>query len=479
MTVQQTQVKTLHINYKPEHAWVGDFIPFNWEGEYHLFYLKDDRDTPWQGTPWYHLVTRDFVNFTDHGECLARESPSAQDHFVFTGSVIRAEGQFHIYYTGHNPEFRKAGKPEQAVMHAVSDDLYSWTKIPDQILYAPLDRFEPHDWRDPFVFWNENAGEYWMLLAARQRDGPSRRRGCTALCASSDLSSWEVKEPFYAPDLYFTHECPDLFQIGDWWYLVFSEFTDAFVTRYRMSRSINGPWITPEADTFDGRAFYAAKTAAGEGHRYLFGWNPTQTDGKDYAPWNWGGNLVVHEVHQRPDGTLAVHIPHTVSNYFAAEQPVRFAQSFKVSVPQNGTVQLDGPDSFRCVSAGKLPEIAKIEARAAFTEPTKGFGIMLRTSQDFEIGYYVRVEPERGRLVFDSWPRRGDYPYMVELERPIRLRPGKPIQITIYVDGTICEVYLDHQIAMSARMYDHPQGNWGIFVAEGNASFSDVQLFTP
>ena len=104
---------------------------------------------------------------------------------------------------------------------------------------------------------------------------------------------------------------------------------------------------------------------------------------------------------------------------------------------------------------------------------------MLRTSQDFETGYYIRVEPQRERLVFDAWPRRGDLPYRVELERPLRLQPGKPFQVTIYVDGSICEVYLDGQVAMSARMYDHPQGDWGFFVSEGCAAFSDISLSTP
>jgi beta-fructofuranosidase len=471
----------MHINYKPENAWAGDFIPFYWNGEYHLFYLKDDRgqEGVFAKTPWYHLVTKDFVNFVDHGECLARASLEDQDTYVYTGSVLHAEGKFHIFYTGHNPVFRNIGKPEQAVMHAVSDDLYTWTKCPGEIYSAPLDRFEPHDWRDPFVFWNAEAGEYWMLLASRTKDGPSRRRGCTSLSVSTDLVHWEAKDLFYAPDLYFTHECPDLFQIGDWWYLVFSEFTDTFVTRYRMARSIHGPWLTPEIDTFDGRAFYAGKTAGDGSRRYIFGWNPTRTDSKDYMDWNWGGSLVVHEVIQNPDGTLSVRLPDTIKDYFANQQPVQFTDSFKAPLPAGGTVPLDGPGAFRCVSAGKLPEIAMLEATAIFTDPTRAFGVMLRTSSDFETGYYVRVEPHRQRLVFDAWPRKGDCPQMIELERQIHVEPGKPVQIAIYVDGSICEVYLDNQVAMSARMYNHVEGDWGLFVSEGSAVFSDIHLTVP
>ena len=471
----------MQINYKPADGWAADFIPFYWQGQYHLFYLKDFRDIPnhGEGTPWCHLVTSDFVHFKDYGECLARGKLDQQDLYVFTGSVIHAEGRFHIFYTGHNPHLRKLGQPEQAIMHAVSDDLYTWNKVPEDTFFAPAEHFEPHDWRDPFVFWNAEVQEYWMLNAARLKEGPSRRRGCTGLCTSKDLVTWQVKEPFYAPDLYFTHECPDLFRIGAWWYLLFSEFSDACVTRYRMARSLAGPWITPRVDTLDGRAFYAAKTAADDHKRFIFGWNPTRSGAKDDGTWNWGGNLVVHEVMPQPDGTLAVDIPATVRNHFASSQPIHWASGLNTSLPSQDPICLDGPGSFRCLSAGSLPAATIIEADVVYSEETQGFGLMLRSSADFECGYYLRIEPQRLRLVFDSWPRPGDQPHMLETERPIQIRPGEPIHLTVYVDGNLCEIYLNRQVAMSTRMYNHLEGGWGLFVSEGRVEYSNVQLFAP
>lgn len=101
-----------------------------------------------------------------------------------------------------------------------------------------------------------------------------------------------------------------------------------------------------------------------------------------YATWSWGSNLVVHELVQRADGALGVCVPDTVRNYFAVQQLVYFNQAFKTPLPTDGTV--------------------------VFTDPTKGFEVMLRTSEDFENGYYVRVQPQHQRLVFDAWLRRGD-----------------------------------------------------------------------
>jgi beta-fructofuranosidase len=468
----------MQIYYKPEDGWAADFIPFFWQGEYHLFYLKDFRDPAGhgEGTPWCHLVTRDFVHFKDHGECLARGTREEQDLYVFTGSVVYGEGRFHIFYTGHNPYLRKAGKPEQAIMHAVSDDLYSWKKVPEDTFFSPGERFEPHDWRDPFVFYNPEASEYWMLTAARLKEGPSRRRGCTALCASKDLVKWEVKEPFYRPGLYFTHECPDLFRLGDWWYLVFSEFSEACVTRYRMARSLSGPWITPEVDTFDGRALYAAKTASDGQQRFLFGWNPTRTGETDTGGWQWGGNLAVHEVIQRADGALGVRIPQNVAAAYGAQQAVRFERAWNTPLPAGDGVKLDAHGTFSAALAGKLPEACLLTAIVTFAEGSKGFGFLLKASEDFESGYMVRLEPQRGRLVFDSWPRAGDLPHMAEIERPVGLTAGKEIKIAVTVQGTLCEIYVDDEVAMSARMYNLSDGAWGVFAQESAVEFKEIRL---
>lgn len=467
--------------YRPAGAWAADFIPFYQNGRFHLFYLLDWRDQAGhgEGTPWYQVSTTDFVHFTEHGEMLPRGSKTDQDLYVFTGSVVEGEGKFHIFYTGHNPHLRKAGKPEEGVMHAVSDDLLHWEKVPADTFFAPHDHFEANDWRDPFVFRNEAAGEYWMLTAARLKSGPSRRRGCTALSVSKDLRTWQVRDPLYSPGLYFTHECPDLFRMGDWWYLVFSEFSTSMVTRYRMSKSLAGPWIAPDVDTFDGRALYAAKTASDGTKRYLFGWNATRDGGKDYHGWNWGGNLVAHEIVQAPDGTLSVRIPSTVRDAFSRPAAPQWRKAVGAFDGAPDPLVLKAPGTFSCVSAGVLPKRCRIEATVRFEPGTHGCGLMLRASRDYESAYYVRIEPAMKRLVFDSWPRSGDIPFMVELERPLNVEAGRPLHLTVLIDGSVCVVYAGDTVALNTRLYNLPEGEWGVFVEDGAATFRGVSAYLP
>ena len=472
--------------YRPLGAYAGDFIPYYKDGRFHLFFLLDWRDIPGhgEGTPWYQVSTTDFVHFVEHGEMIPRGRRDEQDLYVFTGSAIYAEGKHHIFYVGENPYFKAQGKPEQGIMHAVSDDILNWKKIPEDTFFS-TGPYERNDWRDPFVFWNPEANEYWMILAARIKSGPSRRRGCSALCTSKDLKKWEVKDPFWAPDLYFTHECPDLFKIGDWWYLIFSEFSDLIRTRYRMSRTLNGPWLTPKRDYFDGKAYYAAKSAFDGQRRFLFGWEPSRSDNRDYYRWDWGGNLVVHELHQESDGTLSVGVPPTVDAAWTKPLAAEFSMKLGQVKVNGDQVELNAPGSFACAAADMMPDRCKIEAQADFEADTRRFGIMLRTSDDLESSYYIRFEPQNQRLVVDSWPRATQLQleeasieggFMAGLDSWIPLESGTQLDIKIFVDRSTAVVYFGGKCAITLRMYDLPVGRWGFFVEQGAVKFRNIKI---
>lgn len=467
--------------YKPEDAWAADFIPMYAEGKFQLFYLLDWRNAEkyGEGTPWYRLSTTDFVSFEEHGQVFPRGTKEEQDLYVFTGSALKANNKYHIFYTGHNHHLAESGKPMQGVMHAVSDDLQHWTKIPEQTFFAPSDKYEKNDWRDPFVFFNDETKEYNMLLAARLNKGMPRRRGITGLCTSKDLVRWEVKEPFYMPNQFITHECPDLFKIGDWWYLLFSEYCDVYATRYRMSRSLKGPWLTPKQDTFDGHAFYAAKTASDGNNRFIFGWNPTRSDNQDNGDWNWGGNLVVHQIIQQPNGELTVRVPETVRKAFSRPVQQKFKSGSGEVIGAKKEIAIKADGIFNAVAAGKMPATCRISTTVAFDKAPRNFGCILRGSDDFDKGYYIRLEPDRNRLVFDMWPRRvATTPYMADLERLVTFEHGSPVSIEIFIDGNKGVVYVNNLVAMNFRAYDLPEGNWGFFVTEGNARFENIELST-
>ncbi len=463
--------------YQPNGAWVGDVIPWQEDGVFHLFYLHEGREAAQGGMPWHRILTDDVVNFRETGESIASGGATADDYNIYTGSiVVDFKGTHHAFYTGQNPKkLGNDGRALQLVMHATSNDgMNSWQRHPEDTFGASTG-YETGDWRDPYVFWDAETGLWRMLITARHNSGPERRRGVIAQCTSTDLAHWEPVEPFWDPRRYIAHECPEVFQWGDWWYLVYSEFSDAFTTRYRMSRTLNGPWIVPEYDTLDGRAYYASKSAARDGRRFFFGWIASKEESRDEGAWQWAGTLSVLEAEQKADGTLAFHPPEEFRSTFGDAMQ---------AVPPG--IRLVAHDGYADVlTTTDTPEAFRLQACFEIEEGTREAGVLLRASEDGDEGYALRLEPQRGRLVLDQWPRRapgteqwhidGDVPFAIELERPCPIGPGVH-ELDIIVDGNLCVATLDDATVLSTRLYNRPTGRAGAFVGEGAFTISQFTV---
>lgn len=471
--------------FQPHGAWVGDVIPFVEDGEFRLFYLHDVRNEPKPGTPWHVVTTRNLVDFVDGGLAFEHGSDRDADFNIYTGSVVRDQADVHhLFYTGQNPQRLGAdGLPLQLVMHATSTDgMATWDRHPEHTFGAPAG-YESADWRDPFVFRDENTGQWRMLLAARHTDGPDRRRGVIAQCVSSDLKHWEITEPFWDPRRYVAHECPDVFRWGDWWYLVYSEFSDNFTTRYRMARSVEGPWLVPEHDSIDGRAFYASKSAERDGRRFFFGWIASREGNRDDGPWQWAGTMSVLEATQNSDGSLAFAFTPELLRSFTEEHSIAFSDG-----EQPGPIAFDASDGFRAVvSREEAPTRFHLSVTFDIAPGTTECGLLLRASEDGDAAYILRLEPKRGRMVFDRWPRRltgdgqweisGDVPFVVELERPCDIAPGEHT-LDVIVDGDLCVANLDGATTLSTRLYDRPRGRLGVFAGEGSVVVRGFRVAT-
>ena len=311
--IVQREVRMKKLLYRPKDAWVGDLIPYYENGTFYGYYLHDPRirDKEYaEETTWHLVTTKDFVNVEYKGEAIKRGGDDKPNKNAYTGSVIKdKENLYHAFFTAYNEDIKINGKSVQSVMQAVGTDLEHLNTVEEFLFVSDGKQYEEFDWRDPFVYWNEEDECYDMLLASRIKGGGELRGGCIALCKSKDLKQWTYEKPFYAPGMYITMECPEIFKMGNYWYLVFSTFSDQFTTHYRISKSPNGPWEIPEDDVFDTRSDYAIKTASDGQRRFAFGWIASKYGNKDFGPWEWGGTMVFHELIQNPeDGTLKVRV---------------------------------------------------------------------------------------------------------------------------------------------------------------------------
>lgn len=449
-------------------TWFGDCMPYGKGEDFYLFHQRDNRNPEPFGEPfgWDLAVTSDFVNYRDMGTAIPRGSDEEQDQFIFAGSIFEGEGQYHAFYTGYNREYPKRGKASQVLMHAVSDDLIHWTKTQDKLTFTPQEGYDPDDWRDPFVLRDEESDQYLLILGARKKGPKTQQTGRTVKFTSKNLKEWKFEGDFWAPDLFVMHEMVDLFKIGDWWYHVVTEYSDRSKMIYRMSKSINGPWIAPEDDAFDGRAYYAGRTFELNGHRILFGWVATKEDCDDKKNYEWAGTFVPHEVYQREDGTLGVKIPDTVWNAFIDREKT-----------EDFVIESRGKRTEKIIRE-KCGTLYSFEADITFSKGTRAFGIRCYENAETQESYQFIFQCNENRYLCEKNPNWPWFSYLSQgAERPVKLSAEKTYHIQMIVDDTIATIYVDG-VALNARLYTKPGDGLGIFVSEGSVRVENCSVST-
>lgn len=475
--------------YRPEDGWLGDVIPFHADGAFHVFYIFDDRDArgSWQGLDWGHLVSRDLVSFEELPIAIPRGTPDELDLLTGTGSVnVDPDGGYVAYYAGINPANPSRGRPEQVVMRTHSRDLTTWTKDPDFVLESDLRWYERNDWRDPFILRGSD-GLWHMVLCARVPDGPSDRRGTFGLAVSDDMRAWTVRPPMLTPGGTRAPECPDLFEMGGRWYLVWAGFTDRFATRYLSAPTQDGPWQTPQWDALEAPDVYAMKTVSDGRRRYLMGWLSTRAADQDPGHRQWGGHLVVHELVSRADGTLGVAPVQALVDRFAMAPAT-------VGAVATGWEQTADGYAFQGDGIGWLPldplgPTCLLDVTLDLTLDADELAVVVRADPGLEHGYHLRLEPRRGRFVFDRRPHHVSIPFEPasdrayvdapdhEVERPLDVSSGLA-RVRILLDGDAIVAYVN-DVALSTRGYDLHDGVWGVLAVRGQARCLEPRMGLP
>lgn len=340
-------------------------------------------------------------------------------------------------------------------MHAISHDLKNWEKTNDAVTFTPQPGYDPDDWRDPFVLWDDEENQYILILGTRLAGDKHRQTGRTVYFTSTDLTNWTFEGDFWAPDLFTMHEMPDLFKIGEWWYLITTEYSHASKQVYRMAKSLKGPWIAPEDDGFDGRAYYAGRTFELNGQRIIFGWVPSRANETDSAhltydensdneQFIWAGTFVAHEIYQREDGTLGCRVPQTVWDAFKEKTVLADETLKRESGRVTKQVVSNAGDCYR------------FETTVTVKDGLRSFSVGLRDNEETGVSYCFTVLCAQNRVIFEkvpNWP----WPQMnnIGLERPAHPNEDGTYHIQIIADDTIATLYING-VALNARMYTQP-----------------------
>jgi sucrose-6-phosphate hydrolase SacC (GH32 family) len=409
-------------HFRPSTGNFADPIPFFWKGEYHVFYLQGDVGP----VPWQHIVSKDLIRWKELPTALVSDgAPDSPDGgHMFTGCVMEHAGTFHIFYTGHNPANPRA---LEVLRHATSRDLIHWTKDPDfeigpdGIHYAAK---RWRNWRDPYVFWNEAERRWWMVVIATDPEHAGGEndfgKAVQGLLLSDDLRTW-TQRPHLPGGL--GEECPDLFRIGDTWYLIGGG-------RYVSGPAPGGPFTAPPHNVIDFPGVYAGKRMF-DGKRHIWvGWawdGPGHSDEAvaGHGVLSWGGFMCMpRELYPGGQGELFCRPASEIVAMHATE----------ISKPDPAT-----PNVLPLPSDGMIECVADIE-------PGADLSLTIREQPDGR-AYKLIVRPAKGRITFatpaSEWHR--DY---------CRIDASKPISLRVFTDGTIIECFVNDAYAITRRVYD-------------------------
>jgi len=474
----------------------GDAIPFYKDGVFHLFHLASPPNTNHYPErvrcSWYHLTSTDLINWQEHPIALKpSDNKSDPDNDgVWTGSVIFYDNAYHIFYTGYS----KDSENPQTICHAYSTNGIDFIKNENNPIVIPdTRRYEPIDWRDPFVFWNSQENLYWMLISARLNYGPPNLRGCLALATSVDLKKWDIHDPIYTPWNTFCIECPELFNFEDKWFLIYSRFSESAQTIHRVSDSPRGPWKIPTIEGLDGRRWYAAKSAGTSHRRVAFGWVHDREDYNDDGIWQWGGDFCIpRELYVSEEKELRVnHADGLLDLYEEVEIPFFIPKLGKWEI-DNSIIKNDTNDQLSYGFFNFHENDFLIDLTIHPKKLDGDFSLIFKSAENLEYTHLLEFSPSLQSVSIVRWPEPldafwrdltdrhvpeagPDGPRLVE--QPLNIIEENDINCRIFIENSIIEVFINQQLALSYRVYTKGDFSFGLLNQSGELIFKNIIFY--
>ena len=184
----------------PKWGWMNDPNGmFYKDGVWHLYFQYNPYGSKWENMSWGHSTSTDLVNWKHEPLALFGDGLGT----IFSGSCVLDKNNTAGYGDSTVVAFYTSAGPSQTQSMAYSTDGgKTFTKYENN----PIITSPSRDFRDPHVFWNEEAGFWNMILAVGQE---------MQIFSSTNLKDWKYESSF--GEGYGNHggvwECPDLMKM--------------------------------------------------------------------------------------------------------------------------------------------------------------------------------------------------------------------------------------------------------------------------
>ena len=322
-----------------------------------------------------------------------------------------------------------------------------------------------------------------MIIATR-RFG----KGTIVECTSNDLMTWT--DPVFFMNMQWDrfYECPDVFNMGDYWHLVYNDQIDFMrMPQYFKGTSLEdlknctlndaGRWPDYREGKLDSKGIYAVKTVSNGKERLAFGWCPTRAGkdtGKVPKESEWAGNLVCHKLIQHQDGTLAFG-PATIGKYTNTKD-------VKIIAPKGAGYDIKEGD-YTMLSRLEYHNFLSFDVK--LSDLNGRFSIDFVRGTDSNVWYSVQVNADEKKANFEKRvkkvEKKGDfevetYESTFLLDSQFKQPDDGVYHVTVCTDQSVCVVYINDELSFTNRIYNLQKNPWSISAVKGDVKVENVVM---
>jgi beta-fructofuranosidase len=410
--------------------------------------------------------------------------PGEGDEGIFSGGAfVDRDGVATIAYW-------RLGKPDGVAIATSTDpELERWTKCPQNPVLASTQlglaqraaadgRMVTFGTADPSAPWEHN-GRYYLLTGnllvleelGNRQNRPEHRGDTAYLFVSDDLVNWTYLHPFYQSRREWTREtedcmCPDFFPLplspeggppSSKHMLLFISHNlgcQYYLGSYARDR------FTPEQHgrmTWVDNEFFAPESLRDDrGRRIMWSWIFDRRSQASKDASGWSGELSLPRVlWEGEDGTLRMRPADELAGLRYNPQTrtgLAIAADSTIPLPEMGGASLELEVQMRSASALR-------------------YGVKVFCSPDAAEETLVAYDTVAGALTVDTRKASlGEGTKTVE-SAPFRLRADEPLELRIFLDKSVVEVFANDRQAIARRVYPtRPDSTQAHLFAQGGAA---------
>ena len=472
-------------------------------GRYHLMYLYDRRGVhAWRdrGFCWGHISSHDLVHWRHHPDAIG---PGDGDGGCFSGGgFVDDDGTAYISYW--RLPLTEGTVEGSGIGIARSRDRHynAWEKLDTPSLdgteFGILERRDKAGQAvylgnaDPSNIWKKD-GVYYVQAGnlpvlnkfGREKDSPVHCRGdWVDLFSSTDLIDWHFLHRFYQRDVdnRWTQEseddmCPSFLPLprspeggemsGKYLQLFISHNMGCqyYVGAYDTQRDLFIPETHGRMSWVDNTFFAPEALVDGKGRQIMWAWltdNPRAEIGKAIADGWCGVYGLPRVLWLGKDDTLRLAPAPEL-------QVLRYnAKPFDdISLDENAEHELQGINGRSCeiqlsVDPGSAQRV----------------GVRVRTGAQDEETTLLYYDAPWQKLVFDA-TKSGPLGRTVVEEAPLIVPGGQPLELRVFVDNSVVEVFANDRQAITRRVYPERDDSDRVrlFCQGGAASFTGIKAW--